>query len=187
MFAKSVLTRPMTILVRIGRAATLLAFGLLALGLVCAAADLRVNTTRSIPVGLYRTTDAPLEKGKYLIFCPPQSELFEEAKAREYIGAGFCPGGYGFMMKRVVAMGGDRVSVAEEGVRVNGKLLPKSAPLESDKTGRVMPCYSLSDYTLGKSELLLMGDASGTSFDGRYFGPVEVSHIRDVIRPLITF
>ena len=32
-----------------------------------------------------------------------------------------------------------------------------------------MARYPLSDYTQGKSELLLMPDVSGTSFDGRNF------------------
>ena len=50
-----------------------------------------------------------------------------------------------------------------------------------------MPRYQFSGYTLGKSELLLMSDVSGTSFDGRYFGPVDLSQIRGVIRPVIIF
>jgi conjugative transfer signal peptidase TraF len=132
-------------------------------------------------------TDVRVAKGEYVIFCPPQSELFDEAKQRGYIGAGFCPGDYGFMMKRVVAMGDDRVAVTGEGMRVNGKLLPLTVPLAADKAGRVMPHYEFSEYALGQSELLLMSEVSGTSFDGRYFGPLEVGQVRGVIRPIITF
>jgi conjugative transfer signal peptidase TraF len=175
------------ILASVGRAATLLAFGLLALGLICAAAGLRVNTTRSIPFGLYWTTDAPVEKGEYIIFCPPQSALFDQAKARGYIGAGFCPGDYGFMMKRVAAVGGEVLASMQEGVSVNGSLLANSAPLALDNAGRMMPRYRIDGYILGESELLLMGDASCASFDGRYFGPVNVSQVRGVIRPVIIF
>ena len=50
-----------------------------------------------------------------------------------------------------------------------------------------MPRYQFSDYTLGKAELLLMSDVSSTSFDGRYFGPVDGSQVRGVIQPIITF
>ena len=46
---------------------------------------------------------------------------------------------------------------------------------------------SFSDYTLGKSEVLLMSDVSGTSFDGRYFGPVNLCQIRGVIQQMMTF
>jgi hypothetical protein len=38
----------------------------------CYAAGARINTTKSIPVGLYWTSSAPVEKGAYVLFCPPQ-------------------------------------------------------------------------------------------------------------------
>ena len=161
--------------------------GLLALGFISSALGLRVNTTRSIPIGLYWMTDAPVAKGEYVIFCPSQSALFDEAKERGYIGPGFCPGDYGFMMKRVAAVGGDRVASSEDGIIVNSELLLASVPLKTDKAGRMMPRHAFSDYTLGQSELLLMSDMSHTSFDGRYFGPLEVGQVRRVIRPIITF
>jgi conjugative transfer signal peptidase TraF len=113
--------------------------------------------------------------------------LFDEAKARGYIGAGFCPGDYGFMMKRVLAEDNDRVGSTPEGMSINGELLPASVPLETDNAGRTMPRYPFSDYRLRKSELLLMSDVSGTSFDGRYFGPVGMGQVRGVIRPVATF
>lgn len=50
-----------------------------------------------------------------------------------------------------------------------------------------LPRQEFSDYTLGQSELLLMSDVSRTSFDSRYFGPVNVSHVKGVIRPVFTF
>lgn len=90
-------------------------------------------------------------------------------------------------MKQVLAMAGDRVTWGEEGITVNGKLLPASAPREADSAGRMLPRYLFSDYTLKDSELLLMSDVSGTSFDGRYFGPLEIGQVRGVIRPVITF
>jgi hypothetical protein len=37
------------------------------------AAGARINTTKSIPVGLYWTSSAPVEKGAYVLFCPPQA------------------------------------------------------------------------------------------------------------------
>ncbi|WP_302847668.1 S26 family signal peptidase [Nitrosospira sp. Nsp13] len=49
-----------------------------------------------------------------------------------------------------------------------------------------MPRYPLGT-SLSKTELLLMSDRGATSFDSRYFGPVALSHIKGVIRPVITF
>lgn len=148
-------------------------------------AGARVNTTKSIPLGLYWTSSAPVEKGAYVLFCPPKISVFDEAKKRGYIGAGFCPSGHGYMMKRVLAVKDDRVTVRDDGVRVNGKLLPYSAPFKADKAGREMPRYQADDYTLANVEVLLMSDVSGTSFDGRYFGPINRSQIKTVIRPAI--
>lgn len=160
-------------------------------GLVLAAAaafaGARVNTTRSIPVGLYWTSSEPVEKGAYVLFCPPQLAMFDDAKGRGYIGAGFCEGGYGYMMKRVLAAKGDAVTVAEDGVRVNGALLSHSVPIKADTAGRPLPRYQFDTYILGSFEVLLMSDVSATSFDGRYFGPINRSQIKTVIQPVITW
>jgi conjugative transfer signal peptidase TraF len=148
---------------------------------------MRVNTTKSIPVGFYWMTSDPVKKGAYVIFCPPKTELFDTAKERGYIGAGFCPGGYGYMMKRVAAAKGDAVVVAADGVRVNGELLPLSVPRAADNAGRPIPHSETNRYTLGPSELLLMSDVSATSFDGRYFGPIHRKQVQGVIRPILTW
>ncbi|MCW8207880.1 conjugative transfer signal peptidase TraF [Verminephrobacter aporrectodeae subsp. tuberculatae] len=155
--------------------------------LALAAAGARVNTSKSIPLGLYWASSAPVDKGVYILFCPPQRSVFDDARDRGYIGAGFCPGGYGYMMKRVVATRDDTVAVADDGVRVNGELLAHSAPIRTDRSGRALPRYRSGRYKLGKSELLPMSDASATSFDARYFGPIERAQIRSVLRPLITW
>jgi conjugative transfer signal peptidase TraF len=164
--------------------------GFVALVAVCAllgAAGARVNTSKSIRLGLYWSSDRPVQKGEYVLICPPQVGVIEEARRRGYLAAGFCPGGYGYLMKRVAAVAGDVVTVAGDGVRVNGRLLPFSAPLEMDLAGRPLPRYQASQYVLGASEVLLMSDVSATSFDGRYFGPIGRAQIRSVIVPVLTW
>lgn len=148
---------------------------------------MRINTTKSIPVGFYWMTSDAVKKGSYVIFCPPETELFHTAKERGYIGAGFCQGGYGYMMKRVVAVTGDEIATGGDGVHVNGSLLPFSVPRATDKAGRPLPRIENKRYTLGASELLLMSDVSGTSFDGRYFGPIDRKQVQGVIRPIFTW
>lgn len=172
---------------RIAAGAAIAGVAVLVLAAGAYAAGARINTTKSIPVGLYWTSGGPVEKGAYVLFCPPQVGVFTEAKARGYIGAGFCPGDYGYMMKRVLAAKDDAVSVADDGVRVNGELLPFSAPRKADAAGRPMPRFQSDRYTLGNAEVLLMSDVSETSFDGRYFGPVNRSQIQTVIRPVFTW
>lgn len=169
------------------RALTLFGVSIFILMALCAVCGVRVNTTKSIPIGLYWTSDAPVQKGAYVAFCPPQSPVFEEAKARGYIGPGFCPDGYGLLMKRVVAVQGDEVSIKAEGVRVNGKLLKYSALTRTDKAGRPMPKVKKEDFTLNSEELLLMSDISETSFDSRYYGLIYKEQIQSVIKPILVW
>lgn len=159
-----------------------------AVGLVLAhAAGLRLNTTRSIPIGLYRMSTDPIGKGAYVLWCPPERSEFDLAKERGYIGAGFCPGGYGNMMKKVMASHHDVVSVTDEGVMINGILLPSSQPVEADSMGRLLPRFRVTDHVLAASELWLMSDTNSRSFDARYFGPVQRIHIQSLIHPVWTW
>ena len=175
------------LLKRVSVATAVAGVSLLLLGAMAYASGARVNSTRSIPVGVYWLSSDPVVKGAYVIFCPPQAGVFDEAKARGYIGAGFCPGEYGYLMKRVLAAKNDAVTITAEGVRVNGELLPLSAPIEADSAGRPLPRFQAERFTLSASELLLMSDVSGISFDGRYFGPIDRSQIKGVIRPVFTW
>jgi conjugative transfer signal peptidase TraF len=150
-------------------------------------AGARVNTSKSIALGLYWTSDHPVQTGEYVLLCPPQLAVIEEARRRGYLAAGFCPGGYGYLMKRILAGAGDGVTVGADGVRVNGALLPYSAPLLADLAGRPLPRFHADRYVLGASEVLPMSDVSSTSFDGRYFGPVSRAQIKTVIVPVLTW
>ena len=158
----------------------------LALGMACSAAGVRINISKSIPVGLYWMTERQIEKGEYVLFCPPPGNVFDEAKKRGYFGAGFCPGDYEYLMKKILAAKKDKVSISDDGVRVNGELLPFSTPLSTDKQGRPLPVLR-GEYRLGDADLLLMTDVSPISFDSRYFGLVNRSQIRGVIRPIFTW
>ena len=145
-----------------------------------------INTTASLPLGLYRAIQAPVARGAYVKFCPPPSALFDEAARRGYLHAGFCPGGYGPLLKRVLAVAGDRVQVAGDGVRIDGRLIPLSAPMWADGGGRTLPRYA-QDRILNASELMLMSDVSLVSFDARYFGPVDRAQVQSVIEPFFTW
>ena len=161
--------------------------GAIALGMVCHLAGARINTSRSIPLGLYWTSSAPVEKGAYVLFCPPSTGVFDEAKKRGYLAAGFCAGDFGYMMKRVLGVANDSVEVTDLGVLVNHRLLAFSAPRQHDLFARPLPRYEPRSFKLTRSQLLLMSDVSETSFDARYFGPVEQAQIRSVIVPVWTW
>ena len=172
---------------RLATSAAIAGVSVQVLGALACASGACINSTKSIPVGLYWLSSEPVWEGAYVMFCPPPIGVFEEARARGYLGAGFCPGGYGTLMKRVLAAKDDAVTISDEGVRVNGELLPYSTPIRADSNGLPLPRFPTERFTLGGSELLLMSDVSGTSFDGRYFGPIQRSQIKGVIRAVFTW
>lgn len=168
-------------------ATVLFGAGMIALGMAVSAAGIRVNTSRSIPLGFYIATSKPAEKYDYVLFCPPNTDVMAEAKRRGYLAAGFCAGDYGYLMKKILAAGDDVVAVTDEGVNVNGVPLPYSAPLMRDSEDRDLPRLQPANFVIRKDELLLMSDVSSTSFDARYFGPVSRAQVNTVIRPLLTW
>lgn len=152
---------------------------------IALAAGVRVNTTKSIPIGLYWVTDAPAVPGAYVFLCPPPREVFDMALERGYIGPGSCKGGYGYLMKRVLAAKGDQVLITAAGVEVNDTLLPNSQPMAQDGLGRPMPKVSVRTALDG--QVLLMSDISSTSFDARYYGLIDELQVESVIRPILTW
>jgi len=163
-----------------------LSIGLFMLSILFRIGGFYINTSPSLPVGLYRIVDEPVLKGSYVAFCPPQRDVFDWAIARGYIDPGDCPGGSGQLLKRVHAVAGDTVLIDETGITVNGKRLPNSAPLSTDAYGAALPQYRF-DAVLGESEYLLLSDLNPHSFDARYFGVIDHAQIVHVVRPVVTF
>lgn len=166
-------------------------FALFSLGVVCLFQllcffGLRINLSHSIPQGLYwLDKKAAFTKGNYLLFCPPETSVFQEAKRRGYLNPGFCSQGYGSLMKKLFAIDGDVISIDEKGVSVNEHLLAHSQPLLYDGQGRGLPRLRVKSLRLDRDSLLLMTDQSPISFDARYFGLIARAHILGVLKPLL--
>ena len=150
-------------------------------------AGLRVNHTHSFPVGVYWAVPKAPAVGDLVFFRPPEEAVFDEALARGYIGRGGSFTHYETMLKRLVAVGGDVISITTAGVTVNGRLLANSKPMDVDEAGRPMPQLRLKDYRLAPGEVLVMSDYSPLSFDGRYFGPIPRAQIQSVAWPVWTW
>ena len=147
-------------------------------------AGIRINTTPSYPLGVYLMINAPIEKGTLVIFCPTDTAIFRQAKARGYIGAGFCPDGTGHMIKKIMAAANDTVEFSGVGVWVNGTLLPNSTPMDKDAEGRVLSPVKADIVALDDHMVLLMSDYNPKSFDARYFGLMDKSQVISAVLPL---
>jgi len=157
---------------------------LISLALLLIAMGFRINLTDSIPVGLYRITHQGNLKNAYVIFCPDDRQAFKIGLNRGYIDHGLYCGGYGYLMKKVVAISGDVFSVTNTGVFVNHERIPFSTPKLKDGLNRPLPQWHAINYQLKEDELLTMTSQSEWSFDGRYYGLVHSRQIKGILRSL---
>ena len=160
--------------------------GLFVLSIGLRVSGIYLNTTASLPVGFYRIVDAPITKGAYVAFCPPQMDGFDRAMDRGVLFSGDCPGGYGQLLKQVYAVENDHVRIDRAGIRINGQLLPNTAQVVTNPAVIQLPQYTL-DAVLNESEYLLLADLHPHSLDARYFGPSHQSQILHVVRAQFTW
>ncbi len=149
---------------------------------LCGLAGIRINCSPSLPVGLYRTSTA---RASLIEFCP--AEPFASlAISRGYRDRGTCRDGATPLMKPIVARAGDVVTISEQGIGVNGKLLPNTAPLRADTHGRPLTPWPFGSYVVAAETVWVASSYNPRSFDSRYIGPVAMAGIRDYVQPLLT-
>ena len=146
----------------------------------------RIITTPSVPEGIWKVEPvrAPIRRGQFVWLCPPDTKIFRLAKNRGYTPDGDCPGGYMHLIKPVAAVEGDRLEMSRLGVRVNGKSILNSVPMEKDSNGRWMPIYKLGTYQVPHGVIWFISPYHAQSFDSRYFGPLETLRAEGLAIPI---
>ena len=148
------------------------------------------NHSPSIPTGFYVRTDTPIAVGAFVTVRArdvaageAQRRRFEDATDR--------------FIKRVAAVGGARICAAGRRLIVNGgAIIAVVADIRTNDdagSGGAAPAGDDDDRqgltgwqgcrTLAEDEILLLGD-SEDSFDGRYWGPTNISLVEGVWRKL---
>jgi conjugative transfer signal peptidase TraF len=136
-------------------------------GVVAKEAGWRVNITGSLPGVFYRVSEDPA-RGDYFQFCPPFTvPAIPDAKPGEPSCNGKVP-----LIKRVVAVAGDRVVVDWDGVTINGERLENSAPKRFARDGSALQT-ARGVHVLEPGQVWVAGEHPD-SFDSRYFGPVSL-------------
>lgn len=148
-------------------------------------AGLRINMTPSYPRGLWRieALDRPAAVGDLVFICPPDTAAFERAFQRGYIRRGLCAGGLSPLIKTAAAVAGQQVEVAGQ-VSIDGRPLPRSVVQHTDAAGRLLSPFAGGVVPAGK--LFLHSEFTG-SYDSRYFGPIPLSGVLGLARPILTF
>src|SRR5215510_2320880 len=114
---------------------------------------LRINTSYSLPLGIYVRTADP--NARLIEFCPVEPFATESSERGYRTHGTACPDGAVPLLKPVVAVAGDRVVLSPEGMRVNGRLLPKTAPLARDAAGRELHPWAVGTYSVEPCTVLV--------------------------------
>lgn len=148
---------------------------------------LRVNTTASMPRGLWRVIQRarPLRHGDIVTVCLPDIQQVRQGAERGYIPTGGCPGGYEPLVKPIAAVPGDTVDVSTgDGVSVNDEPVSGTVQLARDSAGRVLKAFPPGAYPVAPGEVWLLSGHDPRSFDSRYFGPVPAANVQGVAQPV---
>jgi len=141
---------------------------------------LRINLTPSIPLGVYISTGRGPARGGIAEFCPSGNS--DSVRYRMF-GLG-CRDKAVPLLKPVVAVAGDVVTVSQAGLTVNGTKLPNTAPVTRDLHGRPLRAWASGTYLVTPGTVVLASTYHPGSYDSRYLGPVSTSHIKRMLRPL---
>ena len=144
----------------------------------------RINLSESYPIGIYKTIPKKrIEYGDFVMFCPKNSPLMQEALKRNYILHGTCSGGYYPLLKKVVGLEGDKIEIKDY-VTINGKKQKRSKLYKKDPKGNLLPRPKENNFTLAKGYMFLMSDYHELSFDSRYIGAIEMNRTISLMKPI---
>ena len=150
------------------------------------AAGLRINTTPSMPSGVWTIVSARTapKRGDTVAVCLPDGAALRQAMHRGYVAAGPCPDDAEPLVKPVAAVGGDLVTVSANGISVNETPVANTARLARDEAGRLLHPVPAGLYRVAPDEVWLLSGHDPRSFDCRYFGAVPIANLIGVARPL---
>ena len=139
------------------------------------------NPTRSAPVGIFFLSGRPetATVGSFVVFPIPQSAT---AYVRSRSKAGRVDSRW-YLIKPVIAKSSDHICVRRDRVYVNAQLLDEV--IKHDSLGNPVPSWA-GCRTLLVGEVFVYSPAKG-SFDSRIYGPVQLSTVVGVYRPLFVW
>jgi signal peptidase I len=157
---------------------TILVAGILAIGIRATVAEARSIPSESmLPTlvigdhlivekitGYYRNP----ERGEILVFYPPHPEQSLSTAQRALRSLSLTADMA--LIKRVVALGGERIAVTDGKVTINGKVL-KEPYIQAP------PAYTMPERLIPKDSVFMMGDNRNNSLDSHVWGPLPLKNV----------
>ncbi len=153
-------------------------------------AGIKINLSPSFPEGFYNfnTIKQPLIKYKnnYILVCLDiANPVVIYAKDNDFLKSGWgCPGNIAPILKKIVGIPGDIITVNEGKVSVN-KVVLKNSYIKYDNLQLII--HNGFHLKLRQNEFWIMSDFNSSSFDSRYFGVVKESAIKKTGQPFLLF
>ncbi len=133
------------------------------------------NASPSVPIGLYQVVRQPVNAGVLAVIKLPTA-IAALAEERGYLQR------HAYLLKPIIASTGDRVCRNGRVVTINARVVAVARSV--DDAGRALPswhgCGRLRD-----DEMFVLATHFG-SFDGRYFGPLNIDTVVGRALPLWT-
>ena len=144
----------------------------------CADRQIAINTSPSVPPGIYLRSRSEPKVGNIVDFCIPAPGLAYVAGRSAYSGQNW------YILKMIAAGPGDQVDATGDWLEINGK---RVAPIfAQDADGRQLPRWREA-RVLGADEFFVFSDRIPNSFDSRYYGPIQREQIKAVRVSLVTW
>lgn len=137
------------------------------------------NPSISEPQGYYVLSPIfnNLRRGDLVILCLDNRRYLSIAKKLQLpFNNSECKNNVAYLLKKVVAISGDRVEVKKSGIYINEILAKNSQALNNFKGINLYP-QKERRFILNKNEFLVLG-MTPHSFDSRYFGVIVRSQIK---------
>lgn len=156
------------------------------LGIVlsCYLIGLEINVTPSMKKGLYVRTYGILSKGNIISFC--LGEPYKTLGLKNlYLEAGRKCGGANPLIKIVIAVPGDNVTLSDQYIEVN-KTRYAYKTQYIDSIGRKLNVYPRGHYP-HTNGYWVIGTNANNSWDSRYWGAITKDQILCKLKPLLTW
>ena len=144
----------------------------------------RFNPSSSAPVGIWKISARDPQRfsvGEYVFICPPIHDVVSDLVKDGHLFRGRCESGTVPFIKEVIARGEGSFRVGDDGVYIDGELIPETAPY---------PWHNLHPAAatdIKSDEFIAIQTMHAGSIDSRYFGPLLAADVIGVIEPVWIF